>query len=93
MAGGSHRLICIKPILSYNSLQKLPFKILVYKGQDNPHTLHIGQYVVLGTTQQNWNNRNHHPSECMAPSSCLKVSSQTLKHSETVMKFFRTFHD
>jgi hypothetical protein len=93
MAGGSQRLICIKPILSYNLFQKLSFKILVYKGQDNPHTLHTGRYVVLGATQQSWNNRNHHPSECMALSSCLRVSSQFLKHSEMVLRFFRTFHD
>jgi hypothetical protein len=28
--------------------QKLSFKILVYKGQDNPHTLHTGRYVISG---------------------------------------------
>jgi hypothetical protein len=27
---------------------KLSFKILVYKGQDNPHTLHTGWYIVSG---------------------------------------------
>jgi hypothetical protein len=27
---------------------KLSFKILIYKGQNNPHTLHTGQYVVYG---------------------------------------------
>jgi hypothetical protein len=52
--------------------------ILIYKGQNNPQILE---------------HRNHHPSECMALSSCLIVSSQVLKHSETVMRFFRTFHD
>jgi hypothetical protein len=29
-------------------LVKLSFKILVYKDQDNPHTLHTGRYVVYG---------------------------------------------
>jgi hypothetical protein len=93
MAGGSHRLICIKPILFLQVFVKLSFKILVYKGQDNPHTLHTGWYVVLGATQQSWNFRNHHPSGCMALRSYLRVSSKVLKHSEMVMRFFRTFHD
>jgi hypothetical protein len=93
MAGGSHRLICIKPILFIKVFVKLSFKILVYKGQDNRHTLHTGQNVVLGATQQSWNFRNHHPSGCMALRSYLWVSSQVLKHSEMVMRFVRIFHD
>jgi hypothetical protein len=66
LAGGSHRLICIKPILSYNLCKTFLIKILVYKGQNNPHTLHIGWYVVLGATQQSLKHKNHHPLECIA---------------------------
>jgi hypothetical protein len=51
------------------------------------------RHVVLGKTQQSWNNSYHHPSECMALSSCLRVSSQILKHSEMVMRFFRSSPD
>jgi hypothetical protein len=50
------------------------------------------RHVVLGKTQS-WNIRNHHPSECMALSSYLRVSSQVLQHSKMVMRFFCTFHD
>jgi hypothetical protein len=46
--GGSQRLICIKPILSYNTFQNPFLKNLVYKDQDNPHTLHTDRYVVSG---------------------------------------------
>jgi hypothetical protein len=40
LAGGSLGLICIKPLLSYNSFSKLSFKKFVYKGQNNPQILH-----------------------------------------------------
>jgi hypothetical protein len=52
----------------------------------------VASYVALGEIQQSRNNRNHHPSECMVLSSYLRVSSQVLKHSKKVMRFFRTFH-
>jgi hypothetical protein len=53
----------------------------------------LARHVVLGKIQQSQNNRNHHPLECMALSSYLRVSSQVLKNSKTVMRFFHTFHD
>jgi hypothetical protein len=59
----SFGLICIKPILSYDSFSKLSFKILIFKGRNNPQYYIVGSYVALGETQQNQNNRNHHPSE------------------------------
>jgi hypothetical protein len=40
LAGGSLGLICIKPILSYNSFSKLSFKFLFFKGRNNPQILH-----------------------------------------------------
>jgi hypothetical protein len=40
LAGGSLRLICIKPILSYISFSKLSCKILDLKGRNNPQILH-----------------------------------------------------
>jgi hypothetical protein len=51
------------------------------KGWNNPHTLHT-RHVVLGETQQCWNNSNQHPGECMVLSFCLKVSNQILEHLE-----------
>jgi hypothetical protein len=60
------------------SILILSFQNFIFKGQDNPHTLHTGQYVVLGATQQSWNLRHHHPSECVVLSSYLGVSRQIL---------------
>jgi hypothetical protein len=75
------------------SFAKLYVKILFKKGQNSPHTLHTGRYVVLGDISTKLKHQNHHPSECMLQSSCLRVSKQILKHSETVMRFFRIFYD
>jgi hypothetical protein len=93
MAGGSYKLIWRKPILSYNSLQNFLSKFYLLRVEITPKYYIVASYVALGATQQSWNNGNHHPSECMALSSCLRVSSQVLNHSERVMRFFHTFHD
>jgi hypothetical protein len=80
LAGGSLGLICIMPILSYNSFSKLSFKILYFQRVEiTPKYYKLARYVALGETQQSRNNRNHHPSEWMALNSCLSISSQVLK--------------
>jgi hypothetical protein len=92
LAGGSHRLICIKPILSYNTFQNPFIKILFMKGWNNPHTLHTGRYVVSGQNSTKLEQPDSHTflgAWAWAP---LKVATQILKHSETMMRFFRTFH-
>jgi hypothetical protein len=60
LAGGCPGLICIKPILSYNSFSKLSFKILVFKGQNIPKYYIVASYVAVCETQQSRNNRHHH---------------------------------
>jgi hypothetical protein len=82
LAGGSHRQICIKPILSYNPLQIFLSKFYLRRAEITPIHYILARHVVLGETQQSWNNRNHHPWECMVLRSCLKVSNQVLKHLE-----------
>jgi hypothetical protein len=79
LASGSHRLICIKPVLSYNSFTKPSFKVLFFsKGRNNPNYHILARHVAPGETQQSWNLTNHHPSECMVLSSYLGVSRQIL---------------
>jgi hypothetical protein len=79
LAGGFHRLICIKPILSYNSFSKPSFKVLYFQRVKITPKYHIlARHVALGETQQSWNIRNHHPSECMVLSPFLGVSRQVL---------------
>jgi hypothetical protein len=71
-------LICIKPILSY-TFQNFLFKILNFSRVEiTPKYYIVASYVALGAIQQSWNSSNHHPSECMALSSYLRVSRQIL---------------
>jgi hypothetical protein len=48
LAGGSQRLILHKASFILPFFVKLSVKILVYKGQDNPHTLHTDQVCSSG---------------------------------------------
>jgi hypothetical protein len=58
---------------------KLSYKILVYKGQDNPHTLHTGRYVVSGQNSTKFEQPGiPHLFKGMILSSYLRVSSQVL---------------
>jgi hypothetical protein len=57
---------------------KLSFKIWFIRVEITPIQYILSRHVVLSETQQSWNNRNHHPSECMALSSYLRVESQIL---------------
>jgi hypothetical protein len=79
LAGGFHRLICIKLVFSYNSFSKPSFKVLHFRRVEITPKYHIlARHVALGKTQQSWNIRNHHPSECMVLSPYLGVSRQIL---------------
>jgi hypothetical protein len=79
LAGGSFGLICIKPILSYNSFWKLSFKVSYFQRvKITTNYCILARYVALGETHQIQNNRNHHPLEWMALSPYLGVSRQIL---------------
>jgi hypothetical protein len=88
---GSQWLICIKQVLSYLFV-KLSFKILVYKGQDNPHTLQTDQVCSSGQNSTKFEVQIPSPLKLHGPELLLIVASQVLKHSEKMMRFFRSFH-
>jgi hypothetical protein len=93
LAGGSFGLICLKPILSYIFHLKTFLQDFIFlRVEITPKYYILARHVALGETQQSRNNRNHHPSEWMALSSYLRVSSQILNHSEMVIRFFHIFH-
>jgi hypothetical protein len=52
MAGGSHRLVCIKPILSYNSLQNFLPKFYSLRVEITLKYYIVASYVALDATQQ-----------------------------------------
>jgi hypothetical protein len=88
---GSQRLICIKQVLSYLFVKPF-YQNFIYKGQDNPHTLHTDQVCSSGRNSTKfWNNQTTIPFLGMSLSSS-RVSRQVLKHLEMMMRFFRSFH-
>jgi hypothetical protein len=57
LADGSHRLVCIKLILFYNSFQNFLSKFYSLRVKITPKYYIVARYVALGATQQIWNNQ------------------------------------
>jgi hypothetical protein len=82
-----------KASFTLSSLQNLFNKILVYKGQDNPHTLHVNHAYSSGRNSTKFETQKPSLLGVYGPELLLVVASQVLKHPEMVMRFFRSFHD
>jgi hypothetical protein len=72
MAGGSQRLVCIKPILSYNLLQNFLSKFYLRRVKITPKYHIVAIYVALGAIQQSLERQKPPPLGVYGPELLFK---------------------